>query len=70
MPDGKARQFSFELEAKSIITRPAGGQKIPGGAGHYEITGLAWSGRGKIQRWRFRQTAARLGRTPSCNWRL
>jgi len=50
LPDGKARQFSFELEAKSVITRPAGGQKMPSGAGAYEITGLAWSGRGKIQR--------------------
>jgi sulfane dehydrogenase subunit SoxC len=50
LPNGKARQFSFELEAKSVITRPAGGQKMPGGAGTYEITGLAWSGRGKIQR--------------------
>ena len=48
-PDGKARQFSFELEAKSVITRPSGGQKLPG-AGNYEITGLAWSGRGKISR--------------------
>ena len=50
LPDGKARQFSFELEAKSVITRPAGGQKMPGGPGTYEITGLAWSGRGEIQR--------------------
>lgn len=50
MPDGKARQFSFELEAKSVITRPAGAQKMPGGPGACEITGLAWSGRGKIQR--------------------
>jgi sulfane dehydrogenase subunit SoxC len=50
MPDGKARQFSFELETKSVITRPAGGQKLPGGPGTYQITGLAWSGRGKIQR--------------------
>ena len=49
LPDGKARQFSFELEAKSVITRPAGAQKMSG-AGPYEITGLAWSGRGKIQR--------------------
>lgn len=49
MPDGKARQFSFELEAKSLITRPSGGQKLPG-SGTYEITGLAWSGRGKITR--------------------
>jgi sulfane dehydrogenase subunit SoxC len=33
-----------------VITRPAGGQKMAGSAGAYEITGLAWSGRGKIQR--------------------
>jgi sulfane dehydrogenase subunit SoxC len=50
LPDGKARMFSFELEAKSVITRPAGGQKLANGPGAYEITGVAWSGRGKIQR--------------------
>lgn len=49
MPDGKARQFTFVMEAKSVITRPAGGQSLAG-AGFYEITGLAWSGRGKISR--------------------
>jgi sulfane dehydrogenase subunit SoxC len=38
------------MEAKSIITRPAGGQKLAGGPGTYEITGLAWSGHGKIER--------------------
>jgi sulfane dehydrogenase subunit SoxC len=37
------------LEAKSVITRPAGGQKLPG-VGFYEIGGLAWSGRGRITR--------------------
>jgi sulfane dehydrogenase subunit SoxC len=47
MPDGKARQFTFVMEAKSVITRPAGGQELPG-PGFYEITGLAWSGRGRI----------------------
>lgn len=49
MPDGKARRFTFVMEAKSVITRPAGGQRlaIPG---PYEITGLAWSGRGRIVR--------------------
>jgi sulfane dehydrogenase subunit SoxC len=46
-PDGKARQFTFVMEAKSVITRPAGGQKLDT-SGPYEITGLAWSGRGKI----------------------
>ena len=50
LPDGKARQFSFENEAKSVITRPAGGQKIATGPGTHDITGLAWSGRGKIAR--------------------
>ncbi len=49
MPDGKARQFTFVMEAKSVITRPTGGQKLPS-PGFYEITGLAWSGRGRITR--------------------
>jgi len=49
MPDGKARRFTFVMEAKSVITRPAGGQRLAG-PGHYEITGLAWSGRGRIAR--------------------
>jgi sulfane dehydrogenase subunit SoxC len=47
MPDGRSWQFSFVMEAKSVITRPAGGQSLPG-PGAYEITGLAWSGRGRI----------------------
>ncbi|MGH9537587.1 MAG: sulfite dehydrogenase [Candidatus Acidiferrales bacterium] len=47
MPDGTARQFTFVMEAKSVITRPAGGQQLFG-PGFYEITGLAWSGRGRI----------------------
>jgi sulfane dehydrogenase subunit SoxC len=46
MPDGKARQHSFYMEAKSIITRPSGTHKIA--KGYNEITGLAWSGHGKI----------------------
>jgi sulfane dehydrogenase subunit SoxC len=50
MPDGTARIFTFPMEAKSIITRPAGGQKLDYGPGSYEITGLAWSGRGKVRR--------------------
>ena len=47
MPDGTARQFTFVMEAKSVITRPAGEQQLPG-PGFYEISGLAWSGRGRI----------------------
>jgi len=50
MPDGRAQIFTFVMEAKSIITRPGGGQRLAYGPGSYEITGLAWSGRGKVQR--------------------
>jgi sulfane dehydrogenase subunit SoxC len=49
MPDGTARIFTYDMEAKSIITFPSGGQSLPG-SGLYEITGLAWSGRGLIER--------------------
>ena len=49
MPDGKARLFTYQMEAKSVITFPSGGQTLPG-PGLYELTGLAWSGRGKIER--------------------
>jgi sulfane dehydrogenase subunit SoxC len=46
--DGTARQFSFVMDAKSIITRPAAPSRIA--RGWHEISGLAWSGRGKIAR--------------------
>jgi sulfane dehydrogenase subunit SoxC len=49
MPDGKARIFTYAMEAKSIITFPSGGQALPA-RGLYELTGLAWSGRGRIDR--------------------
>ncbi|HEV3240848.1 MAG TPA: sulfite dehydrogenase [Casimicrobiaceae bacterium] len=49
LPSGKAVQFSFEMEAKSVITFPSG-EMVLDGAGFYEITGLAWSGRGTIKR--------------------
>ncbi len=47
--DGTARQFTFDMDAKSLITRPSGGDRLPG-PGVYELTGLAWSGRGAIAR--------------------
>jgi sulfane dehydrogenase subunit SoxC len=37
------------MEAKSVITYPSGGKTLPG-TGLYELTGLAWSGRGRIER--------------------
>ena len=49
MPDGKARKLVLVMEAKSVITFPSGEQRLPG-PGLYEITGLAWSGRGLVRR--------------------
>ena len=49
MPDGVARQFNFVMHAKSVITFPSGGQRL-GSAGFCEISGLAWSGLGKVAR--------------------
>ncbi len=48
LANGKARQFSMEMEAKSVITFPSGEMKLPG-PGFYNISGLAWSGRGRVQ---------------------
>jgi sulfane dehydrogenase subunit SoxC len=48
LADGTARQFSFVMDARSIITAPVYPQKIE--PGWMEIRGIAWSGRGKIQR--------------------
>ena len=48
-PGGRALGFRFELGPKSVITRPSGGQKLPG-RGFYEITGLAWTGGGRVTR--------------------
>ena len=47
MPDGKWRQFSFEMEAKSVITSPSGGMNVR--PGEIEIQGFAWSGNGSIR---------------------
>jgi sulfane dehydrogenase subunit SoxC len=44
---GKSRWYHFEWAPKSVITRPSAGMKIPR-PGYVEITGLAWSGGGKI----------------------
>jgi sulfane dehydrogenase subunit SoxC len=49
LPGGKARMFSFEMDAKSIITSPAYPERLTG-PGWWAVTGLAWSGRGRITR--------------------
>lgn len=49
LADGTARQFSFVMDAKSIITFPAYPVTLPG-TGWWDISGIAWSGRGRITR--------------------
>jgi len=49
MPDGRHRQYSSIQECKSVITSPSGGQFLLD-KGYYNVTGLAWSGRGRIKR--------------------
>jgi sulfane dehydrogenase subunit SoxC len=49
LPSGKARMFTFVMDAKSLITSPSPGQKMHGPE-VYEIRGLAWSGRGRISK--------------------
>src|SRR4249919_1362021 len=49
LPDGKSLQFVLPQEGKSVITRPSPGLTMKE-AGLYEISGLAWSGYGKITR--------------------
>ena len=48
MPDGVSREYTWIQEAKSVITSPSGGQKLLN-KGYYQITGLAWSGRGTVK---------------------
>jgi sulfane dehydrogenase subunit SoxC len=47
MPKGKSYQFTFINEVKSFITRPSPGLDLKQ-PGIYEISGVAYSGRGKI----------------------
>ncbi|MEZ5790824.1 MAG: sulfite dehydrogenase [Nitratireductor sp.] len=50
MANGKARRFTWEMDAKSVITNPSPQAPITHGKGRTVITGVAWSGRGKIDR--------------------
>ena len=49
MPDGLHRQYTSIQEVKSVITSPSGGQILLD-KGFHNISGMAWSGRGKITR--------------------
>jgi sulfane dehydrogenase subunit SoxC len=47
--NGKSLILTYPMEVKSVITSPSTGLAMKG-AGIYEVTGLAWSGLGKIRR--------------------
>ena len=49
LPGGKAYRFYFLQEVKSFITHPSLGLKLKG-AGLYEISGVAYSGNGRISK--------------------
>jgi len=48
--DGNARKFTWEMDAKSVITNPSPQAPVLHGRGPMVLTGVAWSGRGKISR--------------------
>ncbi len=48
-PGGQHRQYTSIQECKSVVTTPSGGQVLLD-KGFYNITGLAWSGRGKVKK--------------------
>ncbi len=49
MPSGLHRQYTNVQECKSVVTTPSGGQVLLD-KGFYNITGLAWSGKGRIKK--------------------
>ncbi|MGE0565205.1 MAG: sulfite dehydrogenase [Pseudolabrys sp.] len=49
MENGKARQFTYVMDAKSVITSPSP-QTPKIGKGFTVVSGLAWSGRGTVSR--------------------
>ena len=49
MPNGKARQYMFVQAVKSVILKPSFGMTM-NGPGFYEVSGLAWSGAGRVSK--------------------
>ncbi len=50
MENGKARRFTWEMDAKSVITNPSPQAPLTHKKGFTILTGLAWSGRGTVDR--------------------
>jgi sulfane dehydrogenase subunit SoxC len=50
LANGKARRFTWEMDAKSVITNPSPQAPLGHTKGHTVLSGIAWSGRGTIPR--------------------
>ncbi|MHA7828786.1 MAG: sulfite dehydrogenase [Roseovarius sp.] len=50
LEDGTSRKWTWVMDAKSVVTSPSPQSPIGHGPGPLVITGLAWSGQGKITR--------------------
>lgn len=50
LEDGTARKWTWVMDAKSVITSPSPQSPIKHGSGPLVVSGLAWSGHGKITR--------------------
>jgi len=50
LEDGTARRFTWTMDVKSVITNPSPQAPINHGRGQTVLTGIAWSGHGKISR--------------------
>ncbi|WP_235987518.1 sulfite dehydrogenase [Roseibium aggregatum] len=50
LANGKARRFTWVMDPKSVITSPSPQAPITHGKGPLVITGVAWSGNGKVKR--------------------
>ncbi|MCV0371328.1 MAG: sulfite dehydrogenase [Filomicrobium sp.] len=50
MENGNARRFTWEMDAKSVITNPSPQAPIKHKKGFTVLSGVAWSGRGKVSR--------------------
>ncbi|HLG84598.1 MAG TPA: sulfite dehydrogenase [Bradyrhizobium sp.] len=65
LANGKARQFQLRMETNSVITNPSGTMKIR--PGYNRISGVAWSGHGKIAKVEVSTDGARSWKNAALN---
>jgi sulfane dehydrogenase subunit SoxC len=65
LANGKARQFQLRMETNSVITSPSGMMEIR--PGYNRITGLAWSGHGRIAKVEVSTDAGKTWKQASLN---